>query len=116
MRCEVSGFLAVVPAYNEASRIGAVVRQLRAQGLAVLVVDDGSHDATAQVAGDAGADVLRRSNGGKGTAILAGCRWAVEHGYARVLLLDGDGQHDPREAPRLLRAALQGADLVIGRR
>src|SRR4051812_15019336 len=87
--------LAVIPAYNEAVRIAPVIRTLQALGLLVLVVDDGSRDATAQVASAAGADVLRRGNGGKGTAIIAGCRRAVELGYRRVLLLDGDGQHDP---------------------
>ncbi|HEX3135112.1 MAG TPA: glycosyltransferase family 2 protein [Planctomycetota bacterium] len=108
--------LAVIPAYNEAARIAPVVRQLVTQGLPVLVVDDGSRDTTAQVAREAGAKVLRRANGGKGTAIIAGCRHAVELGYRRVLLLDGDGQHDPAEASRLIAAAQRGADLVIGMR
>jgi glycosyltransferase involved in cell wall biosynthesis len=93
-----------------------VIEGLMAQGLPVLVVDDGSRDRTAEVATRAGAEVLRRANGGKGTAIIAGCRHAVEQGYRRVLLLDGDGQHDPAEAPRLIRAAQDGADLVIGKR
>ena len=108
--------LAVIPAYNEAARIAPVIRHLIGQGLPVLVVDDGSHDLTAQVAHAAGAEVLRRTNGGKGTAILAGCRHAVGRGFHRVLLLDGDGQHDPAEAARLIAAALRGADLVIGKR
>ena len=108
--------LAVIPAYNEAARIAPVVRHLVAQGLPVLVIDDGSRDQTAQVAREAGADVVRRTNGGKGTAIIAGCRRAIELGYRRVLLLDGDGQHDPAEAPRLIAAARRGADLVIGMR
>lgn len=108
--------VAVVPAYNEEPRIAAVIRGLRALDLPVLVVDDGSRDRTADVASEAGAQVLRRANGGKGTAIIAGCRWAADHGYQRVVLLDGDGQHDPAEAPRLIAAARAGADLVIGRR
>ncbi len=108
--------LAMIPAYNEAGRIAPVIRALLAQGLPVLVIDDGSHDHTAQVASRAGAEVLQRANGGKGTAIIAGCRRAVELGYHRVLLLDGDGQHDPAEAPRLIAAARRGADLVIGMR
>ncbi|MBA3699075.1 MAG: glycosyltransferase family 2 protein [Planctomycetes bacterium] len=108
--------LAVIPAYNEAERIAPVIRDLLAQGLPVLVIDDGSRDTTAEVAREAGADVVRRANGGKGTAIIAGCRRAVELGYQRVLLLDGDGQHDASEAPRLIAAACRGADLVIGKR
>ena len=108
--------LAVIPAYNEAPRIAPVIVGLRSLGLTVLVVDDGSRDATAEVAREQGALVLQRANGGKGTAIIAACRFAVEHGYRRILLLDGDGQHDPLEAPRLIQAALHGADLVIGMR
>jgi glycosyltransferase involved in cell wall biosynthesis len=111
-----AGVLAVIPAYNEAPRIAAVVRGLISLGLPVLVVDDGSRDHTARVAAAAGATVLRRDNGGKGTAIITGCRWAVAGGWRRVLLLDGDGQHDPREAPTLINAGRTGADLVIGRR
>ena len=98
-----AGILAVIPAYNEAPRIAAVVRGLIAIGLPVLVVDDGSRDHTARVAAAAGATVLRRDNGGKGTAIITGCRWAVAGGWRRVLLIDGDGQHDPREAPQRSR-------------
>lgn len=108
--------VAVVPAYNEEPRIAAVIRGLRALDLPVLVIDDGSRDRTAEVAREAGAQVLARANGGKGTAIIAGCRWAADHGYQRVVLIDGDGQHDPAEAPRLIAAALAGADLVIGKR
>jgi glycosyltransferase involved in cell wall biosynthesis len=108
--------LAVIPAYNEAARIAPVIDALRVLGLTVLVVDDGSHDHTAEVARTHGAVVVQRQNGGKGSAILAGCRYAVARGYRRVLLLDGDGQHDPFEAPRLIEAGLRGADLVIGKR
>jgi glycosyltransferase involved in cell wall biosynthesis len=93
-----------------------VIAGLKSLGLTVLVVDDGSRDATADTSRQAGAIVLQRANGGKGTAIIAGCRFAIEQGYHRVLLLDGDGQHDPLEAPKLIHAALKGADLVIGKR
>jgi glycosyltransferase involved in cell wall biosynthesis len=107
--------LAIVPAYNEATRIAPVVERLVALGLPVLVVDDGSRDGTAAAASAAGARILRQANAGKGAAMRAGCAWAIVQGYDRVVLLDGDGQHDAREAPRLLRAA-ERADLVIGRR
>lgn len=106
--------LAVIPAYNEAGRIGPVVTQVRALGLDVLVVDDGSRDATADEARTAGAQVLSQPNGGKGRAILNGCQWAVDRGHGGVLLLDGDGQHDPRESGPLIAAWHDGADLVIG--
>jgi len=107
--------LAVIPAFNEAQRIAPVIVGLRAQGLPVLVVDDGSRDHTGAVAQRHGAAVLAQANSGKGAAILAGCAWACARGYHKVLLLDGDGQHDPREAARLIEAG-HGADLVIGKR
>jgi glycosyltransferase involved in cell wall biosynthesis len=109
--------LAIIPAYNEASRINAVILALKDHGYAVLVVDDGSRDDTARVAADSGAVVVRQANGGKGAAMRLGCAWAARAGYRRVLLLDGDGQHDPAEAGRLLAAAQRsGAEVVIGKR
>jgi glycosyltransferase involved in cell wall biosynthesis len=109
--------LALIPAYNEAAGIVAVVAGARAH-LPVLVVDDGSVDATASLAERAGAQVLRQvPNQGKGAALTAGFRWAIEHGYAAVLTLDADGQHDPAEIPGFLSAyRAQQADLVIGQR
>ncbi len=113
---ERGSLLAVIPAFNEQNRIAPVIAGLRALGLPVLVVDDGSRDDTSAVARTAGAHVLRQANGGKGRAILSGSQWAVRHGYGGVLLLDGDGQHAPHEATRLIAAWRHGADLVIGSR
>ena len=109
--------LALIPAHDEAPRIAAVVRGARAQ-LPVLVVDDGSADDTAARAEEAGAAVLiQRPNRGKGEALRAGFRWALEAGYEAVVTLDGDGQHDPAEIPSFLQAYHDGQpDLVIGRR
>lgn len=118
--------LAIVPAHDEEPRIAAVVRGAM-EHLPVLVVDDGSTDGTAGVAGDAGAEVLElRPNAGKGAALRAGFRLALERGYDGGLTLDGDGQHDPADVPAFLAAfgagpapAAQMAprpDLVVGRR
>jgi glycosyltransferase involved in cell wall biosynthesis len=113
--------LAVVPAHDEAPRIAAVVRGAAAH-LLVLVVDDGSADDTAAVARDAGAEVLeQRPNAGKGAALRAGFRHALDAGYDAVVTLDGDGQHDPAEIPLFVAAVAAGApggrpDLVVGRR
>ncbi len=113
--------LALVPAHDEAPRIAAVVRGALAH-LPVLVVDDGSTDATASVARDAGAEVVeQRPNAGKGAALRAGFRHALDAAYDAVITLDGDGQHDPAEIPALLAAfstAPPGTrpDLVVGRR
>jgi glycosyltransferase involved in cell wall biosynthesis len=111
--------LVVVPALNEEAAVGEVVRGIRAElGADVLVVDDGSSDRTHRVATAAGAYVLRHPyNLGVGAALRSGFRFAVDHGYDRMLQVDGDGQHDI-EAARSLVAALQDADLdlVIGSR
>lgn len=117
-----SRVLALVPGYQEAPRIGAVVAAALLH-LPVLVVDDGSTDATAANAEAAGAQVLRlHPNQGKGAALRAGFRQALEAGYDAVVTLDADGQHDPGEISRFLAAlAAAGApgnrpELVIGRR
>jgi glycosyltransferase involved in cell wall biosynthesis len=109
--------LALIPAYQEAERIGAVVAGTVGQ-LPVLVVDDGSTDQTAAVAEAAGATVIvRHPNQGKGAALRAGFGWAQARGFEAVVTLDADGQHDPSEIPAFLEAWHRaGADLVIGRR
>jgi glycosyltransferase involved in cell wall biosynthesis len=109
--------LALIPAWNEAARIGPIVEKTRAY-LPVLVVDDGSHDETAAVAEAAGAAVVRHpENRGKGVALTTGFRWALEHGYEAVLTLDADGQHDPADIPKFLTAYQAGnRDFIIGRR
>lgn len=113
-----SRLLVVVPALNEEGSVGHVVKEvLSALSTAqVLVVDDGSTDATAEVARRAGAQVLVLPfNVGVGGAMRAGFRYAVTHDFDVVAQIDADGQHDPREVPALL-AELDRADVVIGAR
>ncbi len=109
--------LALIPAYNEATRVATVVQQTRLH-LPVLVVDDGSVDETALQAQTAGAIVLRQDpNQGKGAALQRGFGYALEEGYDAVLTLDADGQHDPAEVPKFIDMFVQtGADLIIGHR
>jgi len=109
--------LALIPAWNEATRIGPVVEATRAH-LPVLVVDDGSHDDTSTVAQAAGATVVRHPrNQGKGVALTTGFAWALERDYDAVLTLDADGQHDPADIPKFLAAYETSAgDLIVGRR
>jgi glycosyltransferase involved in cell wall biosynthesis len=108
--------LVLIPAHDEAARIGGVVEAAR-EHLAVIVVDDGSSDATAGIAAEAGATVVRqRPNRGKGAALRAGFRMALDLGADAVITLDGDGQHDPAEIPRFLDPAVADAELVVGRR
>jgi glycosyltransferase involved in cell wall biosynthesis len=106
----------LVAAYNEAPVIGTVVREARraVPSGEVLVVDDGSTDGTDRVAADAGARVLRLSvNGGKGAAIRRGL---PEARGDVIVLIDGDGQDDPTEIPRLVEALHPDVDLVVGSR
>jgi glycosyltransferase involved in cell wall biosynthesis len=111
--------LVIIPAFNEAFIIGAVVADVRAVFSAnVLVIDDGSDDATADEAGRAGADVLRHScNLGIGAAVQTGFLYALAYGYDCVIRLDGDGQHDPACIPQFLEMLSSGAaDIVVGSR
>ena len=109
--------LALIPAYNESDHIVSVVAGAR-QHLPVLVVDDGSRDATAALAQSAGATLVsQQPNAGKGAALKLGFRWAIEHAYAAVITLDADGQHDPAEIPAFLELFQANAcDLIIGER
>ena len=105
----------IVPAFNEAEAIGGVVAALRAGAdwHEVIVVDDGSSDQTGERARQAGAIVVRHPyNKGNGAAVKSGIRRATgEH----VLIVDGDGQHRPGDAARLV-SRLADYDLVIGAR
>jgi len=115
MRADV---VAVIPAYQCAATIGGVARGVRHHLERVVVVDDGSGDATAAEAAAAGAEVARLpENRGKGAALLHGIAVALAGDPAAVLLLDGDGQHDPADVPTFLAAwDAGGCDLVIGSR
>lgn len=111
-----SSVTVLVAAYNEAPVIGKVVATAleNIPDAEVLVVDDGSTDGTDRVAAAAGARVLRlQSNAGKGVAVRRGI--AEARGEV-VVLIDGDGQDDPVEIPRLLAALTPGIDLVVGSR
>lgn len=109
---------ALIPAFNEAATIGAVVGGLRGTVAEILVVDDGSTDDTARRARDAGARVItHKRNQGKGHAVRTGLASILSGDFTHVLLLDGDMQHLPQEAARLTAAAeSSGADVVIGER
>ena len=109
--------LALIPAYNEGARVADVATGAQAF-LPVLVVNDGSTDDTPAHAERAGATVLHQNpNQGKGAALRAGFRWALEHGYDAVITLDADGQHDPAEIPLFLEAfRARRPDLIIGER
>lgn len=112
--------LVVIPCKNLEDEVGDVVRGVLGLnlGLDVLVVDDGSTDATSEAASRAGAVVLAHDvNLGKGAALRTGFGYAVENDYDAVVTMDGDGQHDPGAIPDFLDALENsGADIVIGTR
>ncbi|MEW6721323.1 MAG: glycosyltransferase family 2 protein [Thermodesulfobacteriota bacterium] len=111
--------LVAIPAYREEKKIGAVVRAVREHSpYDILVVNDGSPDRTSEVARAAGAIVLDLPcNLGIGGAVQTAFLYALDRGYDAVARLDGDGQHDPADIPRILEPVLRGeADAAIGSR
>jgi glycosyltransferase involved in cell wall biosynthesis len=109
---------AVIPGFNEAQRIGDVVREASAHVDRVIVVDDGSSDETGAIAEKAGAIVIRHmQNSGAGAATMTGIEAARALGAEVAVTLDADGQHDPTDIPKMLQPVLDGkADAVFGNR
>lgn len=115
---KISETLIVMPAYNESENIHKIIAETRAKvpGASILVVNDGSTDATDVNAKAAGATVLNLPyNLGVGGAMRAGFIYARQFGFKNVIQLDSDGQHDPAYIGRLL-AGLGEFDLVVGAR
>lgn len=112
--------LVIVPAYNEQAAIGQVVTEIRevVPGVTVVVIDDCSKDATGTLAAEAGARLLSLPHHlGLGGAVQAGYMLAYELGFEYVIRVDGDGQHDPRDIPRLYDALrTSGCQMAIGSR
>jgi polyprenyl-phospho-N-acetylgalactosaminyl synthase len=109
---------AVIAAYNEAGAIGPVIQGLAPQVAEIIVVDDGSKDATADVARSAGAVVLRHPiNRGQGAALQSGITLALARGAEIVVTFDADGQHVAADIPRLVAPVVRGeADIALGSR
>ena len=107
---------ALIPAYREERHIADVVKATLEYLPDVLVVDDGSPDASGALAAEAGAKVLvNERNMGKGASLVNGLNHLFDNGYDAAVCLDADGQHLPAEIPRFLAAA-ESADLVVGNR
>lgn len=112
----ISEVCVVIPTFNNAGTVGDVARRSLAQGLPVIVVDDGSTDATPQVLAGLDVTVIRQDpNRGKGIALRTGLRAARERGYRFAVTLDADGQHFPEDIPLLLAAGGEKT-LVVGSR
>ncbi len=116
----MSKLLILIPAYNEEGAIAGVVQEVRAvmPGVSIMVVDDSSTDATKNTARAAGAKVLSLPHHlGLGGAVQAGYKLAFELGYDYVIRVDGDGQHDPSEIPKMLETLQrESCEMVIGSR
>jgi glycosyltransferase involved in cell wall biosynthesis len=112
--------LVIIPAFAEADTISGVILAVRRTlaDCAVVVVDDGSPDATAEPARAAGATVLRHpTNLGYGAALQTGYKYAVRKGYSLIAQMDADGQHDPASLPALLAPVQRGeTDVALGSR
>lgn len=108
----------VVPAHNEESTIGAVVRKAKDHSSLVLVVDDGSTDRTGAIAKEYGGKVITHiARLGVGAALSTGVKLALRSGADIVVTIDADGQHDPDEIPQVVSPLLEmRTDLVIGSR
>ena len=111
-------FCCIIPAFNEERRICEVVAGVRKVIPDVIVVDDGSQDATAELAEKASALVIRHEqNCGKGMALRTGISHALKQGYDAVMTVDGDGQHAPAEIAKFLAAYASGSgDIIVGTR
>lgn len=108
----------VIPVYNHEHAIGAVVGEIRAQGVPLVLVDDGSSQACADVLQGLSATpdvtlVRHTHNRGKGAAVVTGLHTAKERGYTHVVQIDADGQHTVSDLPRFLDEARQHPDKVI---
>jgi len=112
------GVLAAIPAYNEEAAIADVVSEAKQYADLVLVIDDGSSDDTVLLAREAGATVIEHEeNGGYGAALRTAFREADERRADHLVILDGDGQHDPSDIPETVQVQEEdGIDIVIGSR
>ncbi|MDP1709921.1 MAG: glycosyltransferase family 2 protein, partial [Candidatus Komeilibacteria bacterium] len=110
--------LIIIPAYNEAAKIFNVVQQVKSAGYDVVVIDDGSADATTKEASRAGAKVLRHFiNRGYGAALSTGMEWAINQNYDIAVHFDADGQHEVGDIAKLIKPIIDNqADVALGSR
>ena len=108
----------IIPAFNEAKRIGAVLESLSKFKYQVFVIDDGSSDKTLETAQKYNCKVLHHKvNLGKGAALKTGCEAAFEAGFEGVIMMDSDGQHSLDDLPKLAEKLSEGqVDIVFGSR
>lgn len=109
--------VAAIPAHNEERSIAKVILRTRQKVDRVILVDDGSTDATGEISQALGATVIKhRKNLGYGAAMRTAFEAAKKLNVTTMVILDADGQHDPKEIPLLLKKIEEGFDIVIGSR
>ncbi len=109
----------IIPTLNEEKAIGNLIEQIKMLSLDVVVIDDGSHDKTAEIANKKGAHVIsNKINLGKGIALRQGFKHAIELGYDAVVTMDGDGQHNPKDIRSLIEVGFKDEQtaVVVGNR
>lgn len=108
----------IIPTFNESKNIAEIVKQLRAQNLDVLVIDDGSSDQTHIIAEKHGATVIRNiKNEGKGASLIKGFSYVLSKDFHAVITMDGDGQHLVEDIPYFIRLAqYSDSSIIIGNR
>jgi glycosyltransferase involved in cell wall biosynthesis len=106
----------IIPAHNEAKRIATVIQSLAKYKEDIIIIDDGSIDATAAIVRRHGVIILTHAvNLGKGAALTTGIEHAIMLGYDAIIMMDADGQHDPADIPKFIQA-LKKSDLIFGYR
>ncbi|MEM5779300.1 MAG: glycosyltransferase family 2 protein, partial [Candidatus Aenigmatarchaeota archaeon] len=109
--------IAIIPAFNESKTIESIVRETKKYVDEVVVVDDGSSDATGELAKKAGAKVIKHNkNFGLGRSLRDGFHYALKKNFDIIITLDADGQHSPRDIPKFIEAINEGYDFVLGER
>ncbi|NQV09004.1 glycosyltransferase family 2 protein [Candidatus Woesearchaeota archaeon] len=104
----------IIPAYNEQKYISNVIKDVKKYSKNIIVVDDGSSDETFKIAKKSGVVALKHVvNLGKGAALKTGCDYALKHGAERLIAVDADGQHDPKDIPIFVKR-LKNVDIVFG--
>ena len=119
----IKKLLVAIPAYNEEEKIGEVIQNIpgKLSGVSevhVLVIDDGSADNTAKIAGDLGAKVIKNYfNMGYGVAFGKGLQYALDNNFDLMVSIDGDAQFNPKDIPKLIKPIIENdADLVTASR
>lgn len=110
-------YLILIPAYNEERHIVTLLNNLSAIKKDIVVVDDGSEDATYQIVKGTGIPVIHQNHQGKGAALKTGFGYAIEKNYEWVITMDGDGQHDAQDVHKFADAISNAScDIIIGSR